>query len=334
MKKYILYLFIFDLVFCLNIFAQVTPTNEWVNFFSATTTFNEEPIPIGSVVSAYDSDGVLCGSFEVHTEGQYGFLAVYRDDSYTSGIDEGAEPGDTLTFYINNHIALILGPGNPIWTTNGDVIELNLEGYSNYVPVITGFPDSLIFRADSAITLNLNNYVEDLDDPDSSLHWTISSNDSVIVNLDDVSKVVTLSALIHWSGIESLVFTVMDDSSAWDSDTIIVQVIGIVGIKNDFVRSIPKDYSLYQNYPNPFNPTTTFKYELPKESKVVLSVFDMNGRLVETIVKQTQAAGYYSVQWDADDYSSGVYIYKIQVNDPANGGADGFSNVKKCVLMK
>ncbi|MBU4445654.1 MAG: hypothetical protein L6422_09565 [Candidatus Marinimicrobia bacterium] len=47
-----------------------------------------------------------------------------------------------------------------------------------------------------------------------------------------------------------------------------------------------------------------------------------------------QAAGYYSVQWAASKYSSGVYIYRIQVNDPANGGADGFSAVKKCILLK
>lgn len=60
----------------------------------------------------------------------------------------------------------------------------------------------------------------------------------------------------------------------------------------------------------------------------------MNGRLVETIVNQTQQAGYYSVRWDAAQYSSGVYIYRIKVEDPARGGADGFSAVKKCLLIK
>ena len=92
------------------------------------------------------------------------------------------------------------------------------------------------------------------------------------------------------------------------------------------VSELPAIYVLSNNYPNPFNPTTTFQYELPKESNVVLSVFDMSGRLVETIVNQTQAAGYYSLQWDANRYSSGVYIYRIQ--------ADGFSAVKKCILIK
>ncbi len=98
------------------------------------------------------------------------------------------------------------------------------------------------------------------------------------------------------------------------------------GLEEITPHPIPEVIHLAQNYPNPFNPTTTFKYELPKESKVVLSIFDMNGRLVETIVNQTQSAGYYSVQWDASQFSSGVYIYRIQ--------ADQFQQVRKCVLIK
>ena len=85
-------------------------------------------------------------------------------------------------------------------------------------------------------------------------------------------------------------------------------------------------FQLFQNYPNPFNPITIIKYELPKESKVVLSVFDMNGRLVETLVNETQPVGHYSVQWNATKHSSGVYIYKIQ--------AGGFSAFNKCLLIK
>ncbi|MBL7135972.1 MAG: T9SS type A sorting domain-containing protein [Candidatus Marinimicrobia bacterium] len=91
-------------------------------------------------------------------------------------------------------------------------------------------------------------------------------------------------------------------------------------------NNIPQKVKLSQNYPNPFNPTTTFKYELPKESKVHLVLYDINGRLIETFVNEKQQPGYYSVQWNASQYSSGVYIYRIQ--------ADGFSAVKKCLLIK
>ena len=130
------------------IFAQPTPTNEWVNFYSSNTTFDGSPIPVGAVVNAYDPDGVWCGSFTVTTQGQYGFLMVYRDDATTSNIDEGAEPGDTITFYINDHLALKLGPTDPLWTTNGDIVEVDLEGHSNYDPIIITTADTTTVEDD------------------------------------------------------------------------------------------------------------------------------------------------------------------------------------------
>ena len=122
--------------------AEVIPTNEWVNFFSSSTTFDGSPVPVGAVIEAYDPDGVLCGTFTVHTAGQYGFLLVYKDDFTTTDIDEGADPGDTITFYINEHLALSQGPDNPVWTSSGDIINVDLEGHSNYAPEITSIPDT------------------------------------------------------------------------------------------------------------------------------------------------------------------------------------------------
>lgn len=95
--------------------------------------------------------------------------------------------------------------------------------------------------------------------------------------------------------------------------------------KND-KTVIPDQFGLRQNYPNPFNPITTISYDLPQESNVSLAIYDIFGRLVDTLVDQKQGAGNYTVQWEASQYSSGVYIYRIQ--------ADGFSAVKKCLLIK
>ena len=323
------------IVFCLVATAQVIPTNEWVNFFSATTTFNGKSISFGSIVSVYDPDGVLCGSFSVHTEGQYGFLATYRDDSFTPETDEGAEPGDTLIFYINNHIALILGPGNPIWTSNGDVIELNLEGYSNYAPVITGFPDTLTFHADSTITLRLNDYVQDIDNPDSTLHWSVTGNHSVIVEIDDASNIAVLSAPLDWSGTEILIFTAMDDSSAYDCDTLVVHVTPFVGVKGEEVLQIPKDYFLSQNYPNPFNMQTTIKYGIPEQNYVCIRIYNLIGREIKTIVNEEQKAKYYKIIWDGKDQfgnkvSTGMYFYQIA----ARSKEKTFTKTKKLLLLQ
>jgi len=90
--------------------------------------------------------------------------------------------------------------------------------------------------------------------------------------------------------------------------------------------SVPTLFSLEQNYPNPFNPVTTISYELPQESDVTLTIYDITGRLVETLVDQKQNGGQYSVQWDASSKSSGVYFYKISTGE--------FQQVKKCLLIK
>ena len=81
--------------------------------------------------------------------------------------------------------------------------------------------------------------------------------------------------------------------------------------------TIPTQFTLHQNYPNPFNPVTTLRYDLPVNGFVNITVYDMLGRKVKTLINQTQGAGYKSVIWDAtNDFgstvSSCIYLYQIQ----------------------
>ena len=94
---------------------------------------------------------------------------------------------------------------------------------------------------------------------------------------------------------------------------------------------IPKEYILNQNYPNPFNPVTTLRYDLPEQSDVTITIYNMLGRKVKTLVNSTQDAGFKSVIWDATNYqgnpvSAGVYLYKIQAGE--------YISTKKMVLLK
>ncbi|HRS52651.1 MAG TPA: T9SS type A sorting domain-containing protein [Candidatus Marinimicrobia bacterium] len=107
--------------------------------------------------------------------------------------------------------------------------------------------------------------------------------------------------------------------------TLTIPTPPLVSIEKSGINT-PQKAILVQNYPNPFNPVTKFTYQLPKESFVELSIFDMNGRLVDKIVNQFQPAGYYSVQWNAGNYSTGVYLYKFR--------ADDFQQAGKCLLLK
>ena len=85
-------------------------------------------------------------------------------------------------------------------------------------------------------------------------------------------------------------------------------------------------YTLEQNYPNPFNPTTTISYSLPKASNVKLTIYNLLGQEVTTLVNSFNDAGKHSVQFNASNLSSGVYIYSIK--------ADKFSATKKLLLLK
>ncbi len=104
----------------------IDPGPEWVNFFSSNTTFLGQPVPVGAVVEAFDPQGVKCGQFTVTDEGKYGYLPCLRDDA-TTPEDDGADPGDVISFTINGLPALALGPDDPIWTSNGDRWRVDLE---------------------------------------------------------------------------------------------------------------------------------------------------------------------------------------------------------------
>ena len=89
---------------------------------------------------------------------------------------------------------------------------------------------------------------------------------------------------------------------------------------------ILKDYVLEQNYPNPFNPSTIIQYQLPKISHVELSIFDLLGHKVTTLVSEQQRAGAYQVEWNAANMASGIYFYTIKAGE--------FSQIRKMTLIK
>ncbi len=90
--------------------------------------------------------------------------------------------------------------------------------------------------------------------------------------------------------------------------------------------NIPGEFELKQNYPNPFNPETKISFNVPKAGSVKLTVFDMLGREMVVLVNEDLAAGTYRINFNAAEFSSGVYFYRIEAN--------GFSDVKKMMLVK
>src|SRR2546427_13005221 len=79
-------------------------------------------------------------------------------------------------------------------------------------------------------------------------------------------------------------------------------------------------FMLYQNFPNPFNNATVIRYALPHRARVSLSIFDMLGRSVATLVSTTQNSGNYSSRWDASGMPTGIYFYRFTANDLVQTG--------------
>ena len=109
----------------------------------------------------------------------------------------------------------------------------------------------------------------------------------------------------------------------------------IAEVLNEFILQknsvLPHSYALHQNFPNPFNPVTSLRYDLPEQSFVTLTIYDLIGREITQLVNTTQEAGFRSVQWDATysfgkPVSAGIYLYKITTGE--------FVQTKKMVLVK
>jgi photosystem II stability/assembly factor-like uncharacterized protein len=143
-----------------------------------------------------------------------------------------------------------------------------------------------------------NNFNLQYSSPDNDIYWQIS--------LKKIDNLITGWAIRDGGGISKY-----------------SELIGIKPILND----IPSLFNLYQNYPNPFNPVTKIKYDLPRNTNVTIKVYDLLGREVTTLINnEFRNAGRYEVSWNASNYASGVYIYRIKAGD--------FVSVKKMVLIK
>ena len=104
-----------------------------------------------------------------------------------------------------------------------------------------------------------------------------------------------------------------------------------ISLELDSNPLIPTDYSLSQNYPNPFNPSTTISFSLPSDNHTILNIYDISGKLINTLLDKNMKSGYHNVSWDGKDLygqevSTGAYVYTLSTNDMSLSG--------KMILLK
>ncbi len=111
----------------------------------------------------------------------------------------------------------------------------------------------------------------------------------------------------------------------------LVKVSGSVFVDN-YNATKPQEFVLYQNYPNPFNPTTTIEYNISVNAHVNIIIYDIQGKRITTLVDGVQSARSYRIEWNASNFSSGLYICRFNAN--SIDGSKSFTDVKRLMLLK
>jgi hypothetical protein len=161
-------------------------------------------------------------------------------------------------------------------------------------------------------------YATDWEDSSTYVFSRLLEDTSLTVSLDDNSQYYWIVVAMDTDG-----FMVGSNENTPNT-----MVVGTLSIDD---ADIPEVFALHQNYPNPFNPTTQIRYDLPEDAIVSITIYDLMGRSIKSLVNSQQTAGYRSIQWNAtnnlgEPVSAGMYIYMIQ--------AGQFRQVRKMVLLK
>ena len=174
-----------------------------------------------------------------------------------------------------------------------------------------------------------------------ALTYSISSLPAGLV-FDAATRTIAGTPSAATDGAVDILYTVTDEAD--NTDSLIFSITVNPPLIEDFEslfdlffalgagKVVPTAFALADNFPNPFNPATTIQYALPYAADVELTVYNVVGQPVRTLVAEHQSVGHYAVEWDATDdsghsLSSGMYFYRLQAGE-------GFHEVKKMLLLK
>ncbi|TFH64067.1 MAG: T9SS type A sorting domain-containing protein [Candidatus Zixiibacteriota bacterium] len=319
-----------------------TPTSQWTDFVGLQCTINGAPIPVGTEITAFDPDGVLCGLFVTTDIGVYGTLHVYGDDMYTEAVDEGCIGSDHITFKMNEKVATELGPDSDMWVGIGTTKTMNLA-ITQVFDVAAAAPTD---GADSAgVIVSYNVIVTNNGDGSDLIALTVTSKSGWVVTGNDasgqsykkdeqrtlpVTVAIPAGTPLGYQDTLTVVAASRFDPAATATKKIVTTVDKKTGV-DDGNFNVPGIFTLNQNFPNPFNPETVISFSLDKPGDVTLAVYDILGRTVTTLYQGYLATGQHQFRWNGSDgngqgVASGVYFYRLS--------SDQISLTRKMALMK
>ncbi len=228
--------------------------------------------------------------------------------------------------------------GNPLLTGSYDPeIALDIDGQLRS----SSSPYKGADEADFPLPVELGMFTSALQNNNVTLHWqTVTEQNNYgfeierLHRTDDPSENWNKIGFVQGNGNQSNVsnYTFRDNGLNSGKYGYRLKQIDFNGnfqyyyLSNEIVIGIPAKPELSQNYPNPFNPVTKINYSLPSEGKAVLKVYNITGREVTTLVNEIQSSGYYSISFNAEGLSTGIYYYTLS--------AGNFSETKKMMVIK
>jgi photosystem II stability/assembly factor-like uncharacterized protein len=195
------------------------------------------------------------------------------------------------------------------------VIQKSLDGGTSWKNIRRG--DEILFR----VTL--------LSD---SIAYVVGSNNTILLSTDQGESWQTQSTPLQSSATFQDIFFI-NRNEGWivgAGGAILHTTDGGVTAVHQEIHTLPQEFSLKQCYPNPFNPSTTIEYNVPHESYIILKIYDVIGREVQTLFEGTKEAGDYSQVWNTDNIVSGVYFYRLS----AKSSQGNYSAERKMILIK
>ncbi len=215
-------------------------------------------------------------------------------------------------------------------------ITRNYDGqYTNQTGVHSRYETQLINRDSANITYNFRNavYVSDMNGyVFNFLYHNYTYVDSVL-KYDSIARATagsynTAYYQIYWQLAGNFTNLLFNNASHFISDLVYTAWInsGSPTLVIQTGTSLPEKYYLGQNYPNPFNPNTHLKFGIPDPGFVSLKIYDILGNEVAAIINENLQPGSYELNWNAADYPSGTYFYRLT--------SGGFSEVRRMVVVK
>ncbi len=264
---------------------------------------------------------------------------------YFDGIDDFIDIGLDSSLFINDDISIVswIFPedtleGSIVIADGNNNIPYRME-YGRYDIMFDRYPPSGGgVSINNVITLNEWNFVAISVNQDSSTIIFVVDDSVVTLPYTEIysgesPSAIWIGAQNRYGSITSPFKGIIDDIRIYHNCLTIIDIDSLYHAGgwpiNNFVEDDKNQiefFKLQNNYPNPFNPTTTIGYTLSERTDVLITIYDLLGKEITTLVSEIQDAGFKSVQWNATNVASGVYFYQITAGD--------FVQTRKMVLLK